>query len=79
MTFRMDTSGQQETTERVPKLLRLADVVSLTGLSRSAIYDGMDADMFPRSYRLTARAAAWKPCELNAWADALAPSGQNVV
>jgi prophage regulatory protein len=48
----------------MPRLLRLATVKELTGLSRSSIYADPD---FPRSVRIGSRAVAWVEEEVREW------------
>lgn len=51
----------------VPRLLRLRDVVAMTGLPRSSIYAEMSAGRFPRPMKVLARAVAWRSDEVEAW------------
>lgn len=49
------------------KILRLPQVCSLTGLSRSVIYQ-MEADLrFPKRIKLGSRAVGWLEQEVHAW------------
>lgn len=49
------------------RLLRLPDVLSRTGLSRSTLY----ADpTFPKSVKVGQRAVAWAESEIDAWIEA---------
>jgi prophage regulatory protein len=52
------------------KLLRRQLVQELTGLSRTAIYDGMARGTFPSAVKLSARAVGWLESEVNAWIEA---------
>ena len=61
------------------KIMRLADVKSATGLSRTAIYEQMAAGKFTRPYRITDRAVGWKSEEVGAWRDALQPTASELV
>lgn len=45
-------------------LLRLPDVMSRTGLSRSAVYA---LEGFPKPVKLSGRAVAWVRSEVDAW------------
>ena len=49
------------------RLLRLPDVKSRTGYSRSEIYRRIAAGDFPAPVKLGARASAWPEHEINAW------------
>ena len=48
-------------------LLRLPAVKDRTGLSRSKIYELLDADAFPRPVKLSGRVNAWPDNEVDAW------------
>jgi len=52
---------------RPDKLLRLPRVEELTGVKKSSIYAWMDANLFPKSYRLSARAVGWRESEIFQW------------
>lgn len=49
------------------RLLRLPEVIQLTGLGRSAIYDRMGRGDFPKSVPLTSTCRAWVESEVRAW------------
>jgi prophage regulatory protein len=49
------------------QLLRLRDVQSTTGLSRSAIYDLASRGHFPPPIKISPRASAWVAAEVDAW------------
>ncbi len=67
--------NQQAITQPCYKMLRLKQVVEYTGLSRSTIYDIMDAkskrydSTFPRSVQLTQATVAWIESEVITWLD----------
>lgn len=48
----------------MPKLLRLASVKEITGLSRSAIYADRE---FPKPVKIGPRAVAWVEEEIRSW------------
>ena len=52
------------------KLLRLRQVLELTGLSRSSIYRLIGESAFPEPIRLGPRAVAWRVVDLHAWLEA---------
>jgi len=57
------------------QLLRLPEVVRLTGLKRSQIYLLQSRGTFPKCIKLGKRAAAWVAGEINSWvADRIAAS-----
>jgi prophage regulatory protein len=49
------------------KILRLPDVIAITGLGRSSIYAYVQTNAFPRPIRLGERAVGWKSDEIAAW------------
>lgn len=49
------------------KLIRLPEVVSRTGLGRSAIYDAVAEGTFPKSVPLGKRAVGWLEDEVDSW------------
>lgn len=49
------------------KLLRLPDVLMRTALSRSAIYDLMNAGQFPKPVKIGGRLNAWPETEIDDW------------
>jgi len=52
------------------RLIRLKEVSSLTGLSRTAIYSLSRAGKFPRHLKITERASAWVEADVTAWVQA---------
>ena len=51
------------------KLLKLKDVIAVTGLSRSHIYGLIKKGEFPRQASLTIRSVAWVESEIEEWID----------
>lgn len=49
------------------RLLRMPEVVRLTGLRRSAIYEQMRRGTFPRSVKAGPRAATWSEVAIQSW------------
>lgn len=52
------------------RILRLPSVMSITGRSRSAIYDDVSRGLFPTPVRLGLRAIGWRADEVDAWIEA---------
>ncbi len=50
-----------------PQLLRLPDVVQLTGLSKASIYRLESQGEFPSRVKLAERATAWRFQEVFSW------------
>ena len=49
------------------QILRLKDVIEMTGLSRSTIYLRMDQGKFPQQINLGSRAVGWIGSEIKEW------------
>ena len=49
------------------QIIRLKDVIALTGLSRSTIYLRMVQGKFPKKINLGSRAVGWISSEVNEW------------
>lgn len=65
----------------IVRLLRLPQVLYVTGLGRTALYDLMSKNRFPRPVRLSSRAVAWRESDIVAWISerptAVAPDSMN--
>lgn len=48
-------------------ILRLRNVISRTGLSRSSIYELIAKEKFPRPVNLEVRAVGWVESEIASW------------
>lgn len=49
------------------RLIRLKEVIELTGLSRSCIYKYIEEGRFPRSVPLGGRSVGWVESEIHNW------------
>lgn len=58
-----------EQTKTTHRLMRMNEVIRMTGLSRSSIYDRMNAGLFPRSCSLGSRSVAWVESEVMEWVE----------
>ncbi len=67
---------EKDTPQRTPRrlaaargerILRVANVVDKTGLSRSQVYRLQDTGEFPRSIRLSANRVGWIESEIETW------------
>lgn len=47
--------------------LRISQVIEITGLARSTIYERIKQGDFPRAYKLGVRAVGWSSHEVFAW------------
>ncbi len=57
------------------KLLRLAEVSNITGLSRSAIYRLIAQGQFPKPRKITPHASRWREDEVQDWIDSRPVAG----
>jgi len=49
------------------RILRMKDVMKVTGLSRSAIYQKVSIGLFPKQIKLGERATGWLSDEVTGW------------
>lgn len=56
------------------RILRIKQVLDMTGLRRTALYEKMHANEFPKSVKLGARAVGWREGDVLSWIDGLEPS-----
>ena len=66
-------------TETRKRLLRMREVLELTGLSRSSVYDRMNMGLFPKSCSLGGRSVAWVESEITQWIDSQIAQRDEVV
>lgn len=52
------------------RLLRIAEVMTIVGIGKSSIYDGVQQGTFPQPIKLSARAVCWPESEISAWVNA---------
>ncbi len=53
--------------QAIDPILRLPEVLRVTGLSKPTIYRMTKDGTFPKQYRLSARAIGWKLSEICEW------------
>ncbi|MGF1720455.1 AlpA family transcriptional regulator [Vibrio kyushuensis] len=51
----------------VDRILRLKEVMLITGLSKSSIYRYADGKAFPKSIPLGGRSVGWSESEISGW------------
>ncbi|EGQ8311725.1 AlpA family phage regulatory protein [Vibrio parahaemolyticus] len=49
------------------KIIRLKEVMNLTGLSKTSIYEFSSKNQFPKSVALGGRAVGWVESEVHSW------------
>lgn len=62
-------AGIPDVREQVKRLIRLPEVIAMTGLSRSEIYRLEGLERFPKRVPLSERSTAWAQDEVHAWVD----------
>lgn len=64
----------------LPRLLRVPDVLSLTGMSRSMLYQLMDRGLFPRPVSVAGtRMKAWSAAAVSEWIEDQIQSKQEIL
>ena len=56
-------------------VIRLPEVMRLTGLGKSSIYDAMRTGDFPKSLKLTKRAIGWRADDVRRWIESRTSTG----
>ncbi|MGJ8694413.1 MAG: helix-turn-helix transcriptional regulator [Thalassotalea sp.] len=65
---RADLLGNKVDTLRHPNdLIRMTEVVSMTGISKSTIYSYINNGAFPNAIKLGARSVAWQRRAIDEW------------
>lgn len=63
-------NDQTRTTEQLPattRLMRMKEVIRVTGMSRSFIYKRISEGEFPSAVSLSVKSTAWVEHEVQAW------------
>lgn len=55
------TTDHQDTPSQEPKFLRPADVIKQYGISKSALYRGIESGTIPEPTRISPRFIGWAP------------------
>lgn len=55
--------------KKTDRIVRLPEVVSITGLGRGSIYRLMKLGKFPKQVKLSERASGWRESALHAWVE----------
>ena len=53
------------------RLIRLPEVIAMTGLSRSTIYSHMSQGSFPKQFKIGARIAVWRESDILSWIETM--------
>lgn len=57
------------------RFIRLHEVIQMTGISKTTVYEYIRRGAFPKQYHLTTRISAWKLSEITAWVDSRTNGG----
>lgn len=68
---RSEDLGIEKMTEPPRRIIRLKEVMHLSGLGRSSIYNYIAAGRFPKSHRLGGGIVGWNSSEVQRWIDAM--------
>lgn len=63
--------GMRRSENMKVKIVRIKEVVSITGLSRATIYRYMDENTFPKSISLGKNSVGWIESEIHQWVENL--------
>jgi len=69
LTGNLTSYSVNDLPNKTDTILRMPEVIRVTGLSKATIYRMMKDGTFPKQYRLSARAVGWKESSLCAWAE----------
>ena len=56
------------------RVVRIKEVLEITGLSKSVVYDMVSRNEFPRPVRISHRAVAWHQADIEEWLDSRPPA-----
>ncbi len=59
------------------KILRIKQIVEITGLGRSTIYEHMAIGLFPSPIKIGKRAVGWLDSDISAWIAACVSQSRN--
>lgn len=60
---------QTPSVQNQDRIIRITEVMTMTGLSRSGIYAAIKAGTFPAQLKLSVRSSGWLESEVIAWRD----------
>lgn len=60
------------------RLLRIQEVMHITGFGKSTIYAKISDGTFPKPIKISQRAVAWRLSEIEAWIADVVTNGQRV-
>ncbi|WP_037006439.1 helix-turn-helix transcriptional regulator [Pseudomonas asplenii] len=66
-------------TESIDRLLRLPDVLRITGMGRNTVYTRIKEGTFPKQVKIGPKSVAWRQSEIHEWMASLTPSNDQSV
>lgn len=63
----------------IDRLLRLPDVLRITGMGRNTVYTRIKEGTFPKQVKIGPKSVAWRQSEINQWMASLSPSDDQSV
>ena len=61
--------------QALDRILRIREVMAVTGLPKSSVYQEIAAGKFPRPVRLSAKCVGWKSSVIQQWIDSREEAG----
>lgn len=61
-------------TQSTDRIMRVKEVMTRSGLKRTALYSKVRDNQFPKPLKLGARAVGWRESDVLAWIDSLIPA-----
>jgi prophage regulatory protein len=65
--------ARQNENSQPDRFIRRREILALTGIPQSTLYDMMAKGTFPKGVRITPRLVAWRLSEYEAWSKARTP------
>ncbi|MDH0302078.1 MULTISPECIES: AlpA family transcriptional regulator [unclassified Pseudomonas] len=66
-------------TEGIDRLLRLSDVIRITGTGCNTVYARIKEGTLPKQVKIGPKSVAWRQSEINQWMASLNPSDDQSV
>ena len=57
--------------EQIDRIMKIQEVVKITGLPKSTIYAKMEKNEFPKPLKLSIRSVGWRQSTIKKWIDEL--------
>lgn len=67
------TRAAPRSNEPLDRIIRMPELVQITGLSAASVYRAIAQGRFPRPVALSAQARGWRVSDVQSWLDGLGP------